>query len=213
MTYKFAHFSGYTVTGPSINYDSPASGASDDWAYGMLGTASMTWEIGTTFHQDCFRFENSILDENLSALTYASKLTSKPYHLSKGPDIVSTAVTTPTSPDAISIMTSHTTIVYTNQDITLTVTASDSDFSAGTNFETTKQKISEIIIHVNVHPYHNTGGNGSTTSSQQQEGEQNNDNIFASPTWRLTKSKSFDSMALKIISREPWVEKPTYRIF
>jgi hypothetical protein len=62
------------------------SGSSDDWAYGELGVASYTFELGTTFFESCSYFEANILSENIPALMYAFKAARKPYQNSSGPD-------------------------------------------------------------------------------------------------------------------------------
>ena len=62
------------------------SGATDDFAYGDLGLAAYTFEIGTAFFQDCTAFQNAILPGNLPALTYAAKVARAPYQTPAGPD-------------------------------------------------------------------------------------------------------------------------------
>ena len=73
----------------------PATGTSDDWAYGELGIASYTFEMGTTFFQDCSSFETTIWPDNLKALLYAFKIAPAPYRLAYGPDALSPMVSPP----------------------------------------------------------------------------------------------------------------------
>lgn len=90
---KLASLNRYTPKQSSLLY--PATGTSDDWAYGELGIASFTFEMGTTFFQDCSSFETLIWPDNLKALLYAFKIAAAPYHLAYGPDVLSPLVTPP----------------------------------------------------------------------------------------------------------------------
>ncbi len=65
----------------------PTSGTTEDYAYGVLGRASFTYELGTTFFQSCSDFEDSILDGNLASLLYAFKVARQPYVIPAGPDV------------------------------------------------------------------------------------------------------------------------------
>lgn len=64
------------------------SGSSDDWAYGELGVASYTFELGTAFFESCYYFEENILPNNIPALMYAFKAARQPYRDPSGPDSV-----------------------------------------------------------------------------------------------------------------------------
>ncbi len=63
-----------------------ASGGTDDYAYGTLGIPGYTFEVGTSFFQDCATFENDILPRNLPALKYAFKAARQPYRDPAGPE-------------------------------------------------------------------------------------------------------------------------------
>jgi murein tripeptide amidase MpaA len=65
----------------------PATGTTFDHSYGELGVASLLYELGTTFFQDCADFEGSILDVNLESLLYAFKVARTPYRTPAGPDV------------------------------------------------------------------------------------------------------------------------------
>ena len=63
-----------------------AAGATDDWAYGQLGVAAYTFEVGDSFFQNCSSFETSIVPTNVASLLYALKAAHWPYQAPKGPD-------------------------------------------------------------------------------------------------------------------------------
>ena len=83
---KLGYAPGYKVCNPEIcmyRFD----GSTTDYAYGTLGVASYTYEIGTAFFQDCAYFESSIVEDNLDSLVYAAKAARRPYQLPAGPDV------------------------------------------------------------------------------------------------------------------------------
>lgn len=65
----------------------PTDGTTDDFAYGELGLAAYTFELGNFFFEPCSNFENSILPDNIAALTYAFKASRLPYLLPAGPEV------------------------------------------------------------------------------------------------------------------------------
>ncbi|TDR18448.1 M14 family zinc carboxypeptidase [Marinicella litoralis] len=66
-----------------------ADGASDDNAYGTLGVAAFTIELGEGgFYSSCNAFDNTIWPDNLPALIYAAKASRMPYVLASGPDVI-----------------------------------------------------------------------------------------------------------------------------
>lgn len=81
---KFAYFNGYTPEQSIELY--PTDGTTDDFAYGELGIAGYTFELGTAFFQSCSTFEGDILSDNLAALLYAAKIVRTPYQTPAGPD-------------------------------------------------------------------------------------------------------------------------------
>ena len=81
---KYAYFTGYTAQQSYEMY--PTDGDSDTFAYGDLGLAGYTIELGDWFFQDCATFEGTILPANLAALTYMAKAASAPYLLPAGPE-------------------------------------------------------------------------------------------------------------------------------
>ncbi|MDQ7051090.1 MAG: M14 family zinc carboxypeptidase [Enterobacterales bacterium] len=87
---KLAWFNGYTPQQSVALY--PTDGTSDDVSYGELGIAAFTFELGTSFFQQCFTYTNQIKPDNLKALVYAAKVVAAPYQLSLGPEITSASL-------------------------------------------------------------------------------------------------------------------------
>ncbi|KIG19301.1 Carboxypeptidase T [Enhygromyxa salina] len=88
---KFGYHNGYPVCqAPVCLY--AASGSTDDWAYGTLGIAAFTFEVGTSFFQSCASFESTIVPDNFAALREAFKAARRPYQTPAGPDATSVAV-------------------------------------------------------------------------------------------------------------------------
>lgn len=92
---KLGFFNRYRVQ-PSIELY-PTSGTVDDWAYGELGLASYTIEMGGAFFEDCADFENTIYPSNRLALFYAAKACRQPYLNPAGPDVIQVTVPTTAS--------------------------------------------------------------------------------------------------------------------
>lgn len=139
MAYKLSHFTKYDIQGPGFDYAGAASGATDDWAYASLGAAGMTWELGTTFHQDCSGFADDILPSNLQALTYAAKLAHRPYRMAKGPDIT--------------LLELESVVVSTGEDLKLIVEASDDAYSNSWMVPEATQDIDSILFFLDTNPY------------------------------------------------------------
>ena len=139
LVHKLRHFSGYAITGPGPEFTYGASGATDDWAYATLGAASMTWEIGTFFHEDCSNFLGNVVPDNMDALTYAGMLAHLPYRFSQGPDIVHLAL--------------DSSVLEEGQSLTLSVEASDGAFSNSTLIEEASQQVMMILFFLDVNPY------------------------------------------------------------
>jgi hypothetical protein len=84
---KYAYFTAYAPQQSYFLY--PTDGDSDGFAYGELGVAGYTIELGDWFFQDCATFESEILPTNLSALKYTAKAAAAPYLLPAGPEALS----------------------------------------------------------------------------------------------------------------------------
>ncbi|MGL5809505.1 MAG: M14 family zinc carboxypeptidase [Nocardioides sp.] len=98
MGFRMNWYNGYTAGQPGqVLYN--VSGASDDWAYGTLGIAASTVEIGAS-SGSCGGFvppyscQAGLYTTNRGALLYAAKLAREPYTLSRGPN-THTASATP----------------------------------------------------------------------------------------------------------------------
>jgi hypothetical protein len=91
---KFGYFNGYEVCQsgePGCIY--ATTGTTDDWAYGELGVAAYTFELGTAFFQSCSYFEHVIVPENFPPLLYALKAARRPYRAPAGPESLDVTVT------------------------------------------------------------------------------------------------------------------------
>jgi len=82
---KLAWFNGYAPQQSIGLY--ATDGTSDNVSYGELGVAAITFELGSSFFQDCASYESTIKPDNLAALIYAAKVSAAPYQLPSGPDI------------------------------------------------------------------------------------------------------------------------------
>jgi carboxypeptidase T len=112
---KFGYHNNYPVCqAPVCLY--AASGTTDDWAYGTLGIAAYTFEVGTAFFQSCASFDSTVGPDNLAALRDAFKAARRPYQTPAGPDAVSVAVSA--SP------------VVAGTTVTLTATADDTRYDS-----------------------------------------------------------------------------------
>jgi len=94
-----------------------ASGSTDAFAYGRLGIAAYTFEMGGAFFESCTTFENTIVPKNMPALYYAFKAARRPYQVAAGPDSVSLTLSAGT----------------VTQGTTVTLTAQANDTRYGTN--------------------------------------------------------------------------------
>ncbi|CAM2011084.1 M14 family zinc carboxypeptidase [Acanthopleuribacter pedis] len=110
---KFAFFNGYSPEKASASF--VTDGTSDDWAYGELGLAAFTFELGTSFFQPCEDFENTILPDNLAALRYSARVARAPFSMPGGPDVI-----------ALNLAR---TVVLPGDTILITATADDTRFS------------------------------------------------------------------------------------
>lgn len=109
---KLAWFNKYTPQQSIGLY--ATDGTSDNVSYGELGVAAITFELGSSFFQDCASYESRIKPDNLAALIYAAKVSAAPYQIPSGPDIAQVTVnsslkaTTVTAGTAIDLAASAT---------------------------------------------------------------------------------------------------------
>jgi carboxypeptidase T len=83
---KFSYFNQYQP-GQASNELYLTDGDSDGFAYGDLGLAGYTFEVGDVFFEECSSFQNYIIPDNIPALLYAAKTARFPYMSPSGPDI------------------------------------------------------------------------------------------------------------------------------
>ena len=133
---KLAYFNGYTPEQASELY--LTDGSTIDFAYGELGLATYTFEVGNTFFQDCATFERAVLPENLLALIYAAKVSRTPYLTPAGPESLDVAVSTPT--------------VGRGERVTLTATIDDTRYSNANGTEPS-QAISAAEYYIDAAPW------------------------------------------------------------
>ncbi len=91
---RMAYFNNYTPHQSSLLYET--TGATDDFAYGELGIAAYTFEIGSSsdgFYPACSRY-NALVNPNIQALLYAAKTVRTPYITSFGPEVVNPGLDT-----------------------------------------------------------------------------------------------------------------------
>jgi len=133
---KFAYFNGYT---PEQSYGLYATdGTTDDFAYGELGLAAYTFEIGTSFFQSCSYFENTIVPENFPALLYAAKVVRTPY-------------LTPSGPDALNVI-AFPTSAAAGEPVSLTTTINDTRYNNSQGTEPT-QNIAAAEYYIDTPPW------------------------------------------------------------
>jgi hypothetical protein len=116
---KFGFYTGYPACqsgGENCIY--LTDGTTDDFAYGELGVAAFTFELGNTFFETCSSFETTIITPTLASLTYAAKAAAQPYRAPSGPEVI----------DPI-LAPAH--AVASVQIVTLTVTADDRRYYSG----------------------------------------------------------------------------------
>ncbi len=115
---KLGFYNGYTVCqAPVSSCLYTTSGTTDDWAYGALGVASFTFEVGTDFFELCDNFETTIWPANRAALLYALKAARRPYQNPAGPETIQ--------------MTTTASAVTPGTPVTITAVADDTRFASG----------------------------------------------------------------------------------
>ncbi len=131
---KFGYFNGYNAQVGSLY---PVDGSTKDWAYGRLGTAAFTIEMGTDFFEECAPFESTIYPDNLEMLLYAAKAARGPWRLAAGPDVV--------APTPLPL------IVAPGEPVTVNATANDTRYEAGAGEPT--QPIAAAELYVDLPPW------------------------------------------------------------
>jgi len=151
---KINSFNGYKLwAGGQPDFVYPATGDASDYEYAVMGVASMGFEIGDAFYQNCNRFESQVVPENMPALVYTAKIAQAPFKEVKGPDILNPSVN------------------YVNGNIEVSATASDGAMVNAiggrfSDFRTGDQNIAQVQLYVDVHP--DDYGQGDTSFAMQQ---------------------------------------------
>ncbi|MGB1253178.1 MAG: M14 family zinc carboxypeptidase [Candidatus Promineifilaceae bacterium] len=138
---KMGYYNNYFVCGTG---DSgclgAAAGTHDDFVYGELGVPSYTIELGTSFHQACSTFENTIYPDNLNAFLYTFKAARRPYQTPSGPEVTAINVT----PANMGITSTNGITLTSHQAITLTVTVDDTRYDSNGGGVEPTQNIVEV---------------------------------------------------------------------
>jgi len=134
---RLAWFNDYTPQQSIGLY--PTDGTTVDFAYGDLGVAAYTFELGTTFFQDCDTFESTILPDNLESLRYAATIARTPYLTPGGPDV--------TEVDLGGII-----VVAPGEPVTFSARVDDSRFNQSNGTEPV-QSIAEANAHLDAPPW------------------------------------------------------------
>jgi hypothetical protein len=92
---RVAWFPGYTPQASIELY--PTDGGSKDFAYGELGVAALSFELGDAFFEPCAGFESTIWPDNRRALEYLLRIARAPYRQPAGPSL-ETVLSAPVEP-------------------------------------------------------------------------------------------------------------------
>ena len=133
---RVAFFNGYDPKPAADLYT--AKGVSIDTSYGDLGVASLVYELGTAFYQNCEEFESKILPDNLKSLLYVSRVTRSPYKSPLGPDLENYSVI----PN----------IITDTDSITVSGNANDDRYSQFNGIQTT-QNVQQVETFINALPW------------------------------------------------------------
>jgi len=136
---KINYFNGYKLwAGSQPDFVYPASGDTSDYMYAKHGVASLGFEIGDDFYQECESFEAEVVPINLPALLFAAKNVQKPFSTIKGPDVFDLNVR------------------HVNGDLRISAHASDSKMvntiQNFPDFQTGSQRIMNVHLYLDVHP-------------------------------------------------------------
>ena len=134
---RLAWFNGYEPMQSNQLY--AAAGATDDNAYGNLGVAAYTIELGGAgFNVDCSVFESSIAQQNVDALLYAARVVRAPYLLPAGPDVLAASASPP--------------VVFAGDPVQIAAIADDTRFNQSNGTEAT-QPIASAKAFVDALPW------------------------------------------------------------
>ncbi len=106
----------------------PVNGSTDDYAYGELGRAGFTYELGTTFFQGCGSFRSRSPEQNRRSVLYGFKVARAPCVLPKGRDAIDVSLSG----------TPSTTGVSAGTEVTLSATLDDTRYGNRNGSEATQ---------------------------------------------------------------------------
>ncbi len=132
----------------------PTDGTTTSFAYGEMGLAAFTYELGTEFFESCNYFENTIVPDNTPSLIYAIKVARTPYMTPSGPDAINLTLNFGSTPPGIPAGTP----------ITLNATISDTRYNNSNGTEPT-QNIVSAEYYVDVPPWENPSSSINMTAS------------------------------------------------
>ena len=137
---KFGFYTNYQVCQPpAAGCLYAASGTTDDQAYGVLGLASFTFEVGDNgFFESCSIFEASTVNKNIDALIYALKAARRPYLEPAGPEVTE--------------LTAFNNVVENDFEITVTAKASDTRSSSGGQGNEETHTVVRAAMYINTSP-------------------------------------------------------------
>jgi hypothetical protein len=145
LAFRMSHFNRYFTGQPSEALYA-ASGTTDDWAYGELGVASYTFEIGPNAGEPCGFFtptyscqDGTFWPLNRDAFLYAAKAARQPYALSRGPSVTSATLSCP--------------IISSAAPATLTVNLDDATLGMNGVNRPTPQPITAAEVYVDAPPW------------------------------------------------------------
>ena len=177
MAFRMSYYNKYTTGQPSeVLY--AASGTSDDWAYGTLGIAAFTFEVGPfTSASQCdsftppFSCQDRFWELNKPAFIYAAKVAQQPFTLALGPSVISPSLNIATA--------------ITNAPVILSAKVSDDVYGDYGYGRPSAQAITRVeysldlpFDHPNATPRNMNASDGAFDSSQENVTAQ----IIAPPT-------------------------------
>jgi hypothetical protein len=139
LAFRMSYFNNYETGQPSEMLYA-ASGTTDDWAYGTLGVASFTFEVGPVSGEcagfaPAFSCQESFWRSNLPAFMYAAKVANAPYTMGRGPSVL-----TPT------LNIAH---AFTGQTVTLSAIVSDNVYGKAGVDSPQSQTIARAEVSLN----------------------------------------------------------------
>jgi hypothetical protein len=134
---SFGQYGLWAAGQPDFLYAS--AGGTLDTMYGLHCVASLGFEVGEKFYEECNHFEDDIFPMNYEALIYAAKVASAPFKIPKGPDVLSLEVESTTSDSII---------------VTVLVSDEERSIAYGEAFAATgSQDIKKVRLFIDEHPY------------------------------------------------------------